>query len=95
VIVDNFDLVCIAIAPSKTDAPLVIDSDAVLASAVASQFLQAIPRRRQQVLERIGRVHKDELPKHGALQRPRKPPHRFSAEETLSVAVGKAPNHDE
>ena len=42
----------ISITPNKADSPLVVDPDAVLPFAVPFQFLQPIPRRHAQILER-------------------------------------------
>jgi hypothetical protein len=39
------------IDPLKADAPFLIDADAVLPRSVASQRLQAIARRRPQIIE--------------------------------------------
>jgi hypothetical protein len=36
-VIDDFDVVCIAIQPSEAHAPLVIYTDTVLASSVAFQ----------------------------------------------------------
>lgn len=41
VIIRYLNIVCIAIAPDKADAPLVINSDAVLSAAVTFEFLQS------------------------------------------------------
>jgi hypothetical protein len=42
VIIHNLHVVGIAVAPLKTDAPLVIDADAVLPFSIALQRLQVI-----------------------------------------------------
>jgi hypothetical protein len=46
VVINDFDLRHIAIFPTETDAPLVIDADAPLAGAVSFQRFQAITGRR-------------------------------------------------
>lgn len=43
VIVDNLDIVGIAVVPTKTEPPLVIDANAVLTLSVGSQLLQPVP----------------------------------------------------
>jgi hypothetical protein len=48
-VVDDLDTIRGAIAPDKTDAPLVIDPDAMLAAAVSCQGFETITRRRAQV----------------------------------------------
>src|SRR5262249_5248950 len=50
-IVDDLDIVGVAVAPAEADAPLVIDPNAVLPFAISGQPLQPISRRRPQVLE--------------------------------------------
>ena len=49
VIIHNLHVVGIAIAPDKTNAPLVIDADAVLAFPVTFQGFQMIAGRRPQI----------------------------------------------
>ena len=44
VVVNDRDVIRVAIAPDKAHAPLVVDADAVLAGPVAAQLLQAIAR---------------------------------------------------
>jgi hypothetical protein len=55
-IIDNFDVVCIAIAPLKTDAPLVIDPNAVLTQTIASKLFQVIPRGHAQIGKLAGGI---------------------------------------
>ena len=50
-VIDDFDIKCMSIRPAKTDPPLVVDADAVLALAVAFQRFQPVSGRRTQVLE--------------------------------------------
>jgi len=45
-IIRDFNFARIAVAPDEANAPLVIDSDAVLAFAIATQCFQAVPWRR-------------------------------------------------
>ena len=47
-IIDDFHVLTMAIAPDKADAPPIIDSDRVLSFPISSQRLQLIPRRRSQ-----------------------------------------------
>jgi hypothetical protein len=55
-IVDNFNVVCIAIAPPKTDAPLVIDPNAVLTDTIASELFQAITWGHAQIGKLVGGI---------------------------------------
>jgi len=51
VIVRDFDLKGISIAPKEADPPLVVDPDAVLSLAAPLKFLQAIARRHAKILK--------------------------------------------
>jgi hypothetical protein len=50
-----------AIAPHKTDSPLIIDSDRVLPFPIASQCLQLITRRRSQDTQLCGSVQLEQF----------------------------------
>lgn len=56
-VVDYFDADGMPLAPLETDAPLVVDSNAVLAFSVARKPFQAIAGWRPQILYRICRVY--------------------------------------
>jgi hypothetical protein len=43
--IDDLDVPRMAIAPMETDSPLVIDSDAVLSGAIATEFFKPVSRR--------------------------------------------------
>jgi len=49
-IVNNFNLVSIVFLPAEADAPLVIDSDRMLADAVAFESLQPVSWRDSKIL---------------------------------------------
>jgi hypothetical protein len=51
VIVDDFHVMAMTVAPSEADSPLVINSNRVLPLPIASQRLQVIPGRRGQIVE--------------------------------------------
>ena len=95
VVVDDLDVVCVAIAPTKADAPLIVDTDAVLAGTVALELLQAVTRRHSQVFDRLSRVDRDELSEHHATQIGGESADGVACEQALSVPVGKALDHDE
>ena len=95
VVVDDLDVVRIAIAPTKADAPLIVDTDAVLAGPVALELLQAITRRHSQVFNCLRGVDRDELSEHYATQIRWEPADGVAGEQALCVPVSKALNHDE
>jgi hypothetical protein len=61
VVVDDFDVVGVTLAPDKADTPLVIDPDTVLAFPAAPETLQAVTGRNPQGIEASGSVDHVEL----------------------------------
>ena len=70
-IIHNFHVVDIAIAPSKTDAPLVVDANAVLPFSIAFQRFQAIAWRRPQIAKFGGDIQLPQLSLGHALAPPK------------------------
>lgn len=63
-------------APDEADPPLVVDSNAVLSSPIASQAFQPVPGRAPQIPQDIRRVQEEQLPVSLALDvgcQPRRP----------------------
>jgi hypothetical protein len=60
-IVDDLNVPSFAIAPHKTDPPLIVNADAALTLAVAVQSLQTIARRYTQIVELFCRVDRKQL----------------------------------
>ena len=50
-VINNFNGVCIAIFPGETDAPLVINTNAVLPGPATFQGFQAIGRRHSHIIQ--------------------------------------------
>ncbi len=53
-IIDNLYVGGVAFCPTKTDAPLVVDANAVLPLTITLQRLQAIAGRNSQIIEYSG-----------------------------------------
>lgn len=66
-VVRDPDGVGVRLFPYKTDPPLVANPNAVLAGPIAFQGLQAVPGRRQQVLQNVRLIQIQELPARGPL----------------------------
>jgi hypothetical protein len=92
-VVNDLDLIRCAILPAETDAPLVIDPNAMLAHAVADELLESVARRDAQILERLGGIHSDELAEHGAPELRGVAAHRFTGKEPLRGSVAEALDH--
>ena len=50
-VVHDLDIVCVPGSPPKTDTPLVVHANAVLAGTIATEFLQTIPRWNSKVFQ--------------------------------------------
>lgn len=70
-IVDDLDVVSVAIFPNEANAPLIINANAMLTLAVASQRFQAVARGSQQVLERSRSMEVQQLPARDSLKGPK------------------------
>jgi len=62
VIVDDFDIVAMALTPDKTDSPLIIDPHRVLPFPIASQCFQLISRWRSQNAQLCRSVNLEQFP---------------------------------
>jgi len=61
-IINDFNVECVAILPGKTYAPLIVDSDAQLAFPVAGKPLQMIGRWNAEKVKRLGGVNLRKFP---------------------------------
>jgi hypothetical protein len=93
VIVDDFDVVHISGPPAKANTPLRIDPNAVLASSITLELLQAIAWRLSQIGETRSSIEHAELSESSLLNAAAQFAHRVSVEETFGVAVSKALDH--
>ena len=76
-VIDDFHIVRIAVLPTETDTPLIVDPDAVLAVPIAGEVLQPITGQPRQVTQGGGAVELIELPYGGpgnGLKAPAEPP---------------------
>ena len=55
-VVNDFNPIGRAVSPSKTNAPLIVDSNAALAGAVAFEHFKPVARRHPQVSELRGNM---------------------------------------
>ena len=61
-IVDDLYVVSVSFSPHKTNAPLVIDADAVLPFAVSCQCMKPVSARDTQIHQTFGRVQHQQFP---------------------------------
>src|SRR5712692_6313006 len=91
-IVGNFHVVGVPVPPHKANAPLVIDSDAVLPLPVTVQRLQPVARNGGQIPKFSRSIEHLELPKGRAFDG-MKPPDSFAPEQPLRVTASEALDH--
>ena len=60
-IIHDFYFVGIAVTPNKADAPLLVDTNTVLAHSIRFERFQIIPGRRTQIAQLIGDVELAQL----------------------------------
>jgi hypothetical protein len=93
VIVDDLDIMGVAVAPDKADPESVVDPDAVLTPSVAAERFQPVSREDPQIPKLVGRVQLAELPLSDAgdyLKAAGRPP----AEEPLGFFRPERPDHE-
>ncbi len=91
-IVDNLDVIRTPTRPNEADTPLIVDPDAELAGAVATQRLETVSGRYPEVAERPRSVEVIELAPGDTLERAESP-HITVAKQPLGILVAKALNH--
>jgi hypothetical protein len=93
VIVDNLNVISIAGAPSETDAPLVVDPDAVLAGSIAFQRFEPIARRDAQEIQSRRSIDLQQFSMRNSLHVGRKASAMLAQEEPFRLPVRKALDH--
>ena len=93
VVVDDLDVEGIGGAPDEADAPLIVDADAVLASAIALEGLEPVAGRNAQVGEGVGRIEDDEFPKRDALKAGGQTTRAATLKERFRVGVAEGADH--
>lgn len=92
-IVGDFDVVGVALVPTKANSPLVVDADAVLTGTVATEQFEVIPGGNSQVAQGFRGIQQDQFSQRGALKLSIKLFDPLPPEETLCVLVGETADH--
>jgi hypothetical protein len=93
VIVCNLDIVSIRAFPPEAHAPLIVRPDAVLASPIAFELLEAVATWDTQIVQPIRRIKYQKLAQHPAVQIRRETPGSLSREDPGGIPVGEAADH--
>jgi hypothetical protein len=73
VVVDDLDLMRVAVPPLETDPPLVVDPNAVLPHPLPRELLEPIPGRYSKIVEGLSGIGHYEFSQSHSLQTSRKP----------------------
>lgn len=92
-IIDDLNIEGVAVFPAKTDPPLIIDANAMLAGPIAFELLQPVARWNPEILESLGSIDEPQLAKHRPVQLGREPAHTLALKDTLCLPIGEALNH--
>ena len=92
-VVNDFDLTRIAVLPSKTNAPLIVDPDTVLPSTLSAKLLESVSGRDAQILEDLRGIDDHQLAQHCVLELARISANPLPLEEPLGVPIAEAPDH--
>ncbi len=92
-VVYDFDFVGVFAFPTKAEAPLVVDANAVLAAAAAFEGFQAVAGRETHDVESVGGIELEELSSRGALDVGWQVTRGGGGKELFGLGVGEASNH--
>lgn len=92
-VIDDADLAALPVVPDETDAPLVVDPDAVLALAASLQRLQPVGRRNAQVVEPLGVVQHPQFAPRDVLNGRRQLSGPLALPDGFGFLVGEIEDH--
>ena len=85
-IIDDFDLMGMTLAPLETQPVLVVDADAKLTLTIASQSFQPVARQCREIVQAIGVIEHFEFPPCHGFNR-LEAPDPYILKEPLRLAV--------
>ena len=92
-IIYDFDFVRVSVFPDKTDAPLVVDADAVPSLPVALEGFESVARRHPHVIQLLRCRELRELAKGHPLNIGWKPARAFALPNFLRLFASEILNH--
>src|SRR5665213_2514378 len=93
VIVADFDIFRLSFLPSKTDSPLLVDPDGILAISVTRQKLQPVAGRDTQIVQMAGGVQHTQFPKRPVLDIAGEPARTLTGPYPLRLAIPEGTDH--
>jgi len=92
VVINDFDFIGMPLAPGKANAPLIVDTDAVLTVTITLKLLKPIARQGRKCAQIGGSVEHIQFSQRLPLDGP-EALYYFPAEEALGVRTSKGPDH--
>jgi len=92
-VINDLGIERVSVLPFEADAPLPINSDTVLALAIAFQRFQLIRRRSHEIAQINGAIQILQLLARPLLYPAIKPPHELTLEYRLGVLVPEGSDH--
>ncbi len=93
-IVHDLDIPGIAVAPDEADAPLVVDTNAVLPDSVASKGFQSVAGRDSQILKAASSVDCNQLCPGPGLDLRRQPANGMPRKDGCGAFAGETLYHE-
>jgi len=91
-IINELDVIAVAIVPAEAESPLVIDSDGMLPLPVSMQRFELVSGRGREHAQLRGRVHLQRLPQRDSLEGVESPG-MLVAKQLLGLLRGEALDH--
>lgn len=95
VVVDKLDILRTSISPYKTDSPLRVDSNAVLAATVTGDHVETVSRRDSQVFYIPGSMYQLKLSQCCALHVPINALDKLFAPDSFGISISERSDHEE
>lgn len=92
-VIDQLNVVCVAVLPVKAQPPLSSHANAPFAGPIASKLLQPIAGEGTKILKAHNSIEHPKLSKSGTLQIQTPATDRFAMINPLGVLVAKASDH--
>jgi hypothetical protein len=93
VIIDDFDVMGIIIAPNEANSPASVDSDAVQPGQIALKLLEPVARRYPQIRDSRRIVKHSQFPQGRLLYRFRQLQRRQTIENPFRLSIFEGPDH--
>ena len=92
-VIGNGNIFRARFCPPKTNSPLVVDTNAVLAGPLATEFLESVPRRDPQIEKVLGGIEYHEFSQCEPLYIGMKFAHTFPMPDPFGIFIGKRLQH--